>query len=71
MTEKRSDDKVTVDRADYEALKLDAERFFWYVMREEVTSDGLINLHIRAISGDYPSIDEWRKEIDIARKESK
>lgn len=54
-------------RAENEQLKQDAERFAWYFSYEHTESGALIELSLRVIKGERPTLDECRVAIDAAR----
>lgn len=61
----KADEAKYVARA--EAAEADAARFAWWFERGLESSDELLELHLRAIHGDFPTTDDWRSAIDAAR----
>ena len=54
-------------RAEVERLRADAERFAWYFGGHHTGSGALVDLALRQINGDYPTLDEYRSAIDNCR----
>ena len=53
------------------ADKLDAEMFRWFMSGDRTSTGMLLGLHMRLVSGNRPTLDEWRAAIDAAMNASK
>ena len=51
-----------------QADKLDAEMFRWFMLGDRTTTDALLDLHMRQLNDDKPTLDEWRTAINAAMK---
>ncbi len=70
LAEQRHDDLTTAHEAAdaLEAMQADVERLAWHFGGAKTDSDAMIQIELRLLNGDVPTLDEVRQALDAAMK---